>query len=389
MPDRSVKRYKTIIIGGGASGLLLSHLLPSSLLIEKNSQCGLKLLITGNGKCNITHSGDTGEFITHYYEKKKFVSSFIYSFPPEKIREFFSSISVETYIRDDGKVFPSSERSVDIRDALLKGCGKILYDTTVLSTKKEDDTFIVEATSGTFLSDILVVSTGGKSYPETGSTGDGYSFASSFGHRVITPAPALAPIRLSIDTSPLEGVSVSSVTIKTGKEKQDGAVVFTKRGISGPAAENISRSIEKDGEIEITFFDNLTAEEIKSLNGKMNALNAIREITSLPHSLLLFLFPSLKETNVASLRKEELLNIIKTLKAWRVKALKSSFKGAMVTKGGVDTNEIKPGSGESKLVGNLYFAGEVIDTDGECGGYNLTFALASAYSAAKDIRKKI
>lgn len=388
MAEKERRRYKTIIIGGGASGLLLSNLLPSSLVIERNSQCGLKLLITGSGKCNMTHDEESGEFIKHYYDKKRFVSSFIYPFPPEKIRQFFSSLELESYIRDDGKVFPVSERSEDVRNALLNGCRDIKYDTRVLSVRKEDENFIVETTNGTFFSNVLVIATGGKSYPETGSSGDGYLFAVSMGHRIIPPVPSLSPVRLSIDTSPIEGVSLPFIRIKAGGEKKAGPVVFTKNGISGPAAENISRFIQKEEEIEITFLEKITPEMIKTMNGRMNAVNALSRLTSLPHSLLLFLFPKIAEKNIATLRKEEISNITKSLTRWCVKALPSSFKRAAATRGGVDIAEIKAGTGESKLVENLYFAGEVMDVDGECGGYNLSFAFSSAHAVAEDIMKK-
>lgn len=386
----AVSDSKVIIIGGGASGLMLRHLLPSSLLIEKNSRCGLKLLITGNGACNITHDEEAQSFVTHYNGKKNFVSPAVYSFPPRKIREFFSSAGVDTFIRDDGKVFPSSKRSEDIRNALLGDDEGILYDTAVRSIRKDGEIFTVETDRGVFTSKIVVIATGGMTYPKTGSTGDGYRFASAFGHTVIPTHTALAPVRIDADTSYLEGVSLESVTLKAGREKEHGPVVFTRRGLGGPAAENISRFIPQRTELTISFLDSFNAEDIKKENGKAGVLTSLHRITSLPSSLLEYLFPMLMKKNTASVTKEEMRIVTDKLTDWKVRAeAESSLEKAMVTSGGVDTSEIEKKTMESKIVENLYFTGEVLDVDGECGGYNLTFAFASAYLAAQDIRKKI
>ena len=386
----AVSDSKVIIIGGGASGLMLRHLLPSSLLIEKNSRCGLKLLITGNGACNITHDEEAQSFVTHYNGKKNFVSPAVYSFSPRKIREFFSSAGVDTFIRDDGKVFPSSKRSEDIRNALLGDDEGILYDTAVRSIRKDGEIFTVETDRGVFTSRIVVIATGGMTYPKTGSTGDGYRFASAFGHTVIPTHTALAPVRIDADTSYLEGVSLESVTLKAGREKEHGPVVFTRRGLGGPAAENISRFIPQRTELTISFLDSFNAEDIKKENGKAGVLTSLHRITSLPSSLLEYLFPMLMKKNTASVTKEEMRIVTDKLTDWKVRAeAESSLEKAMVTSGGVDTSEIEKKTMESKIVENLYFTGEVLDVDGECGGYNLTFAFASAYLAAQDIRKKI
>ncbi len=385
-----MKNYPVVIIGGGASGLMLSSLLPSSLLLEKMNQCGLKLLITGNGQCNITHDEEIREFITHYYEKKNFVSGAIYSFPPEKIREYFRERGVETTVRSDGRVFPSSFRSRDILTALLKSRGEIITGTPVKKVRKEDGLFITETGNESFSSPVLVIATGGMTYPRTGSDGDGYTFASSFGHTIITPRPALSPLRINRDTTPVEGVSVPSVTLRAGKKEVTGSIVFTRNGFSGPAAENISHWIGGKTELTVSFLPSFDVQKIKKENGKANVINTLPKLTGLPHSLLGYLFPSLGSRNNASVTKEEMREIENTLLSWRVTAdtAKTEDK-AMVTRGGVDTSEINSRTFESRLVPGLYFTGEVIDIDGECGGYNLSFAFASAFLAAEDIRKRI
>ncbi len=384
-----MNHYRVIIIGGGAGGLFASHLLPSSLLIEKNSATGLKLLITGNGKCNITHSGEIEEIVTHYYEKKHFVTPSIYAFPPDKIRSHFSSLGVETYIRDDGKVFPISEKSSDVRDALLKGKQNVLYNTTVLSVTKENEVFIVKTDNGIFSSDFVILATGGMTYPQTGSTGDGYRLASTLEHTIITPEPSLSPLVFDIDTTILEGVSVKNVTLTIEKKSFSGDIVFTRNGISGPAAENISHYCQKGAELKICFVDNFESSNIKKENGKTNVINALSHLTSLPRSLLLFLFKSINNKTVAVLTKSDLHLIEESLLSFTLKVKGRNKNQAMVTKGGVDTKEVDSKTMESRKVKNLYFAGEILDVDGECGGYNLTFAFASAYTTVKSIKSRI
>lgn len=380
--------YRVIIIGGGASGLFLHSLVPSSLLVEKNSVCGVKLLITGNGSCNITHDEDSASLCTHYYEKRSFVTPALYAFPPSAVREYFSSLGVGTYSRSDGKVFPVTDKSSDVRDALLGNGRNILNEAEVKRVAKDGDLFTVETTKGTFYSTFLVIATGGVTYPKTGSTGDGYAFARDFGHTVIPPRPALSSLSIGMDTSALEGVSLDSVTLSAGKKKETGAVVFTRHGIGGPAAQNISHWIEGETELRISFLPSFDINAVKRENGKTGIITALRRLTALPHSLLLFLFDSIKDKNTASITKEELFSIEEKMTRLTVTARTDGVKRAMVTTGGVNTREIDAKTMESKIVPGLYFTGEVLDVDGECGGYNLTFAFASAFLVSKDIRKR-
>ncbi len=385
-----MKTYPVIIIGGGASGLLISHILPSSLLIEKNTMCGLKLLVTGNGACNITHDDDIRNFITHYYEKKAFVSHALYSFPPYKLRAFFSSLGVETYVRDDAKVFPVSMRSSDIRDALMREKRDILSETEVISINKEDGLFKVKTANEIYCSSVLVLSCGGKSYPGTGSTGDGYKFARELGHSIQEPHPALCPLKTEEDVSSLEGVSLSDVILSIGKTSFRGPIVFTRDGISGPAILNISRYVSGKTELKIKFVPSFNTGSVKKENGKCNIINALHSITGLPTSFLSFLFCGIKEKNVASVTRNEIRDIErKLLTSVFTVSTDGGYRKAMVTAGGVDTLEVESKTMESKIVPGLFFTGEILDVDGECGGYNLSFAFASAYVAAATINERI
>ncbi len=380
--------YPVIVVGGGASGLFFSHLVKESLLLEKMDQCGIKLLVTGNGACNITHSEDIESFVTHYYDKRSFVSPSLYSLSPEGLRKEFSSLGVETYTRSDGKVFPISMKSSDIRDSLLSKIKNIKYNSEVVSIKKENDEYIVNTKEESYRAKIVVVATGGKSLERSGSNGSGYALLSSLGHTIIKPRASLVEIKVKEDISELEGISLDDVTLKIGKSSFNGSVIFTHAGLSGPASLNISHYMDLSDSLVISLFP-FTQDMLKKENGKLTIINGLRNITSLPHRLLSFLFPFGKK-QIASATKEEIKTIVEKLNRWELKIKNiDDFNKAMVTRGGVDTKEINNKTMESKINKNLYVLGELLDVDGECGGYNLNFAFASSYAAAQDIKKRI
>lgn len=375
-----MKHYPVIIIGGGASGLFLSSLMKKSLLLEKNAECGKKLLVTGGGACNITHDEAPRDLVLHYHDKKNFVSTAIFSLPPERIREYFASLGVKTYIREDGKVFPTTDDAHTVRDALLNG-GRIVTGYEVRTLKKRDDLFII---NDEFTADAVVIATGGMVFPQTGSTGDGYRLAGQFGHTIVPLRSALCEIRVDRDTSALEGISLQSATLKVGKHTMSGPLLFTRRGISGPVALNLSRYVEGETDIVLKLCD-ISAVEIKAESGKTKCANALHHITGLPLRLIDNIIPS-KDRNIASLTREDIGKIIEVLTAWKLKGnTREQTRYAMVTCGGVSTKEIESRTMESRLCRNLYIVGETLDVDGETGGYNLSFAFASSYLAYQSI----
>ena len=371
--------YPVVVVGGGASGLFFTHLVKEALLLEKMNQCGIKLLVTGNGASNITHSENIESFVTHYYDKRNFVSPSLYSLSPASLRKEFSSLGVETYTRSDGKVFPVSMKSLDIRDSLLSLVKNVKYNSEVISIEKEYEDYRAK---------IVVVATGGKSLEKSGSNGSGYDLLSSLGHTIIKPRASLVEIKVKDNIAELEGISLDDVTLKIGKTSFSGPVVFTRAGLSGPASLNISHYKDLCDSLFISLFP-FTQDMLKKENGKLTIINGLRNITSLPHRLLSFLFPFGKK-QIASATKDEIKIIVEKLNRWELKIKNiDDFNKAMVTRGGVDTKEINNKTMESKINKNLYVLGELLDVDGECGGYNLNFAFASAYVAAQDIKKKI
>ena len=380
--------YPVVVVGGGASGLFFTHLVKEALLLEKMNQCGIKLLVTGNGASNITHSENIESFVTHYYDKRNFVSPSLYSLSPASLRKEFSSLGVETYTRSDGKVFPVSMKSLDIRDSLLSLVKNVKYNSEVISIEKEDDEYVVKTKEEDYRAKIVVVATGGKSLEKSGSNGSGYDLLSSLGHTIIKPRASLVEIKVKDNIAELEGISLDDVTLKIGKTSFSGPVVFTRAGLSGPASLNISHYKDLCDSLFISLFP-FTQDMLKKENGKLTIINGLRNITSLPHRLLSFLFPFGKK-QIASATKNEIKIIVEKLNRWELKIKNiDDFNKAMVTRGGVDTKEINNKTMESKINKNLYVLGELLDVDGECGGYNLNFAFASAYVAAQDINKKI
>lgn len=378
-----------IIIGGGAAGLFAAHLIRNSLLLEKGPSCGRKLLITGGGACNLTHAEDTAMFVRRYYEKRNFVSPAIYSFPPERIITHFEELGVPCYTREDGKVFPQSNDSHSIRDALVSGCSRILTEAEVKSVRKADGIFTLDTSKGVYTSDILILAAGGRYTPQTGSDGSSYRLAEKLGHTIIPPRPALSPlITPEFKAATLEGLTLEDVTVTLKGRKHTGPLLFTHNGISGPMILNLSRGIEAEETMTVRFAS-LTAEEIRSQGGKALAGNAVHRLTLLPSRFIENMLECASK-QVAALTRADMQKLISTLTECRIKVrVPQDGRNAMVTSGGISTEEVDRKSMESEICPGLFIIGEALDVDGECGGYNLTFAWASAYLAAGVINRRL
>ena len=373
----------TLIIGAGASGLMASSILGhEAFVLEHEKESGKKLLITGGGKCNFTAAEPVDSICSRFYEKKNFVSPTIHSFPPERIRDYFKELGVESIVENNGKVFPASGRAEDIRKALLKRSGVIFFSENILSIEKEEGLFHIKTDQKTYHAKYIIVASGGITFPDTGSDGSLNKIIRGLGHTFVPQHGTLTEIMTP--TLPLfkaEGVSIP-VTLRKGKVKLSGDAVITKRGISGPVAENFSHYLEPKDEMTIEFIP-INRDSFSSLSSKTILKNAL----PLPERLIFTLVPELSSKRVLDLSNKEKDEIIKALSDNTV-AIKLNERRAMCTKGGVSTDEINRKTMESKLVENLYFAGEVIDVDGQCGGYNLTWAFSSAFTAASSILRK-
>ncbi len=369
-------KTNTIIVGGGPSGLLCQSLLKSpSLILEKNKMAGKKLLLTGGGKCNFTHLGTPEETIKHYYEGKNFVRNAVYSFPPEKIISYFAEKGISS-ITDNGKVFPSTLKAESVLNALIKEVN-IKTGSEVKNVEKTEEGFIVKTENEEYFCRNLVLASGGVSYPETGSDGYGYSLASSLGHTVNKTYPTLAPVVLNLPLKGIRGIT-RNIKVTLRKKEFSGSAVFTDSGFSGPVAENISYYLGEEKEICISFLD-----EIPHLEGK----KSLKNLLSLPENLTCSLLGNIADKKVSQLNRDEISFIRERLTKCPFKA-KAGKKGAMNNRGGIPTEEINSKTMESRLIKGLYFAGDIIDISGECGGYSLTFCFSSAFLVAKAITEE-
>ena len=388
------------------------------MVIEANKSPGQKLLLTGGGRCNFTHVATVDELVRAFGTKGKFLRHSFYQFPAESVRLFFQKRGLKSKVEDDGCVFPVTDKARDVRDTLLTEAKKFnvhfIFSAKVRSITKQGKYFAIEFNPSPYRrrlnmenTEKVIITTGGLSFPETGSTGDGYKFAQNFGHTIIEPRASLVPLVTherwpgELAGTSLENVKITT-TINNKKVFTTGAMLFTHDGIGGPAALELSRFLTNflpNEKNPIKIFIDLVAvsseAEIESMilkqiseQPKKTIANILSEIVPRRVSQVLcgqFDFQDKLYANQLSkdLRKK-LLRLIKVLPLSIVRT--RPIEEAMVTRGGVSVNEIEPKTMESKICPGLFFAGEVIDVDGPCGGYNLqmcwsTGALAGVSAA--------
>ncbi|MDR0870865.1 MAG: aminoacetone oxidase family FAD-binding enzyme [Planctomycetaceae bacterium] len=394
--------YPSIIIGAGPAGLaagiaLLSfspaaRRLGSACILERNVVPGRKLLLSGSGQCNLTHGGNIADFLKHYGSPQKalFVKPALFAFTNTDAIRFFTERGVPLAERDDGKVFPKSLNSKDVLNALrneFQRSGGILQtETTVLSVQKTDESFIVQTNRGQFVSQKLVIAAGGCSYPATGSDGSGWTLAEQLGHTVVPPKPALTPVYVqNYAFTGCAGISFKQINIiieHGGKRiaANCGDVLFTHHGLSGPGILDISRLIKAGDTVKLAFSGRTCSALTTLLTGGKNLKNALSPL-GIPEQFLVQLLKYLhidpdKSASVVS--RTERKNIESALNGLPFVVEKlGNWNEAMAAAGGVALNEVNRQTMESRLVPGLFFCGEVLDIDGDTGGYNIQFALSS------------
>ncbi len=407
----TITRFDVIIIGAGPAGLFCAANAGGSgkqvLVLEKNPVPGKKLLLAGSGQCNITHEGPVRNFLTHYGENGAFLKPALMNYPNTAIISFFQQRGLDMVTTKAGKIFPATLKSTDVLHILQKECAThgvpIHYNGPVQDVSYNGNRFFVVTRNITYSGSSLVIATGGASYPGTGSTGDGYGFASSLGHTIITTAPALVPV--IADRYPfgdLAGISFDSLYFSLWREGKKigshrGDLLFTHQGLSGPGVLDYSRFIKAGDSIRLSFIGPVPREQfVKDLSGKIAAhpVSHVKTIVlqyKIPERLvttLLQLSGIPEDLTCAHLTKTQRNTIITNLLEFPIRVGKlGGFQEAMVTRGGVSLQEIDPKSMESRLVAGLYFAGEIIDLDGDTGGYNLQAAFSTGYLAAKSMLK--
>lgn len=393
---------KVAIIGGGASGLFSAGLISQKghdvTVFDGNEKTGKKLYITGKGRCNFTNDCDRETFLSNVVRGEKFFQSALSRFNPQDCIAFFESQNVATKVERGNRAFPASDKSSDILKALNNFASKatIKLNHKVKSIIKKSDKFDVDGEAF----DRVIIATGGKSYSQTGSEGDGYNFARRFGHNIIDIKPALVPIELSdSDIAALQGVSLKNVslTAKCGKKtfSQFGEMLFTDKGISGPIVLTLSSLINRETDVSLLLdlkpalsFEKLDARLVREFENVKN-----KNLSSVMATLMIksMIPPFLKRVSLSGDRKinsitaNERARIANGLKCWTLSyKMLYPLNAAIVTSGGVDLKQIDPKTMQSKLVSGLYFIGEVLDIDALTGGFNLQIAFSTAYAASSD-----
>lgn len=400
-------KYDLCIIGGGPAGMMAalraSERGKSVVLIEKNKELGLKLLLTGGGRCNLTHAGlDKKDFALKFGKQGDFLLSPLSIFGVEETIDFFNKKGLPLKIEADGKVYPKSEKSKDVLDflktELKKNKVKILTGNKVSNFIFKDGKIekVILDDEKQIFADNFLIATGGKSYPQTGSTGNGYNFAKRAGHSVTELKPALSPVETKEKwVSILKGISLEKVGVSLNRQKPVmGDVLFTHFGLSGPIILNLSENINTKDELVIDLFPKKNIDELEKKlivlfdkEPKKTVFNALGEIVPMKLLAILLNFSNVKKDEICrNISKGERKKIVKNLKNVKFTVIGVlGFEKAMITKGGISLKEIDSRKMRSKIIDNLYFAGEVIDLNGESGGFNLQMCFTTGYVVAESI----
>jgi len=404
--------FDVCIVGGGAAGLMASVFAAQSgvsvAVVESNTSVGRKILITGGGRCNITHDGSIDHFVRAFDFCGRFLKHSLYEFSPADAVEFFEGLGVKTKIEKDGLVFPKSDKAATVKNALLEKAlslgVKFIYGRTVESIVKDEDGFIVTAQADIIESKSVIIATGGKSWPVLGSTGDGYRFAKQLGHGIVEPIPALMGLVSGQQWfKKLQGVAVPEVKLSakiSGKKiSAVGPMIFTDKGLGGPgvfeftrfAAEQLA-GMKGTIEVSIDLVAGQNEDEFRDALMSAGSENPRKKVLSflsgfVPARLAGEMISQCdidEDTPLGQLAKKKRTRLVAKVKQLKVSVSGTTgFRQATITRGGVDTKQIDPKTMESKICPGLFFAGEVMNVDGPCGGYNLQIAWSTGVLAGK------
>ena len=397
--------YEVAVIGGGAAGMMAAHIASSRgkkvCLIEKNPVLGKKILITGKGRCNVTNSAPVEDFIANTAVNSNFLYSAFYTFTNDNLIEMLENAGLKLKCERGGRVFPQSDKASDVRDTfemLLKKSGAEVIHSEVKSVTKENGIFNLNLRDRSICANSVIIATGGVSYPLTGSTGDGYKFASKLGHSIIEPKASLVPLVTEEKyVSNLMGLSLKNISVSLKRNNKEiftdfGEMLFTHFGLSGPVILSASSHIRDNAKYTISI-DLKPALDFKTLDNRIlrdfeeeknkdfiNSLDALLPKKLIPQIVELSgIDPRQKVNSITRDERHKLVNLLKNFE-FTIKA-KRSVSEAIITSGGVNVKEIDSSTMQSKITEGLYFAGEVIDVDAYTGGFNLQIAFSTAYLA--------
>lgn len=405
--------YDVVIIGGGPAGMMAAgragELGARVLLLEKNARLGVKLLITGHGRCNITNNTLSARDMASMYGKNgKFLLSAFSRFGVSESIAFFENRGVKTKVEKGNRVMTESDKAQDILNVLIRymkdGGVDFKLNAEVREIVRQGNRIekIILATGEEVEAKKFMIATGGKSYPATGSTGDGYEWAERLGHCVISPQPSLTPVLLK-DTfvKELEGLSLQDVSISAYKDGRKfasgvGDAIFMAKGMSGPLIINMSKALGKElggnvllkidfaPDLDLAALDKKVLMEFEEGRNKLLKNSMDRFLPQKLAAVILKLAGIDCEKKVNCITKEERSRLTHKLKEFSLQvAGLVGFDKAVVTAGGIELSEVDPKTMKSKLIDNLYFAGEIFDLDGPTGGYNLQVCWSTGYAAGE------
>jgi predicted Rossmann fold flavoprotein len=387
-----------IIVGAGPAGLMaaIAHG-EGALILERNPFAGKKLLLSGSGQCNFSNTLDNKDFLRHCGNAANFIKPALYSFDSKALVTLLEENGCQVYAREDGKLFPASMRSAEVRDLLLslalqKGV-RLEYNQRVQSIAHQEEAFLVVTEQGSYLAERVLLATGGKSYPDTGSDGCGYDLAKALGHSIIAPKPALAGVEIEAYESfhSCAGISCSPLAIRNSNGKRLphlGDILFTHKGLSGPGIINNAHLLCKGDRIKIGLaIDSaaiLLSSSQKSPTRELHtALKGFGLADALGIAILNYhgIDPA---TRLSELRKTERMVVAKALEelTFTIKCI-DSWDKAMATSGGISLAEVNAKTMESRLMRGLYFAGEMLNYDVPSGGFNIQLAVSTGWLAGQ------
>jgi predicted Rossmann fold flavoprotein len=422
-------RVEVIVIGAGAAGLLAAARSAEcgrrTLLVEKNRKPGVKILMSGGTRCNITHDCEAAGIIAAFGSAGPFLYSPLAALSPHDLVELLNAEGLITKVEPGGKIFPQSDRALDVLNALLRRLhrsgAELALDEPVMGLERVNSGFLVRTQRRSVMSDKLIVTTGGKSYPGCGTTGDGYAWLAALGHTIRRPRPALVPLTSDEPwTAGLSGITIPDVKLQVVDPQsacnpshkrrhrglppgvlieRRGSLLFTHFGLSGPVVLDVSRAVTasprpRDLVLEANFLPDIVAQDFEAKlqatltnDGKRLVAGVVSE--RLPRRLvdaLLVRADVPPDRRAAELSKAERTALINQLKRCEIRVTGSrGFEKAEVTAGGVALGEVDSRTMESKLVPNLYLAGEILDLDGFIGGYNFQAAFSTGWLAGESV----
>jgi predicted Rossmann fold flavoprotein len=405
--------WDVIVIGAGAAGLVAAARAAERgkcvLLLEKGKKPGVKILMSGGTRCNITHACDTRGIVDAFGPNGKFLHSALAAFGPDDVVALFEAEGVPTKVEETGKIFPVSNRAVDVLDALLRrlrrsGAELALAEPATAITANSNG-FTVTTLQRTLTCEKVVLTTGGQSYPGSGTTGDGYAFAAVFGHTIVPPRPALVPLKVNAPwVSSLRGVTLPKIGLRvldgeTVLASRTGSLLFAHFGLTGPALLDVSRAVSghpnpKTLVLEIDFLPGETEHVVdeflrveSAASGKQLLAGVLsRKLTRSLCDQLLVLCDLPADRTAAALSKVDRQKLAAAVKRPRVPLAGTlGFEKAEVTSGGVSLDEVDSRTMESKKHPGLYLAGEVLDLDGRIGGYNFQAAWSTGWLAGESV----